>query len=213
MQYESPYASNRPRVPLDFVMLHFPTMPRWDDVYMLAVPLSHAVFCRLVDRAREHATSTCYDMGSTWQRGQLVNTSNKWLPKPEHEAWLRALASEAQVPYLSLVVCDSSIHYKRCKGLCINPEAPAGVADYVIFFNSTVKKENVGIWYRITALNVHDVLHPADAANPRWTHTCFACCNSSARTLLSCSACRKRYYCNEECQRRDWAVHKHEGLH
>ena len=38
-------------------------------------------------------------------------------------------------------------------------------------------------------------------------HTCFTCGKSGAK-LSSCSQCHRAYYCNRECQRKDWKRHK-----
>jgi len=41
----------------------------------------------------------------------------------------------------------------------------------------------------------------------RHHHVCFVC---STRTRDVCSTCRSVFYCNAECQRRDWPVHQEE---
>jgi hypothetical protein len=37
---------------------------------------------------------------------------------------------------------------------------------------------------------------------------CLFCCKVSESKLQKCSKCLKAYYCNVECQRRDWSKHK-----
>lgn len=44
---------------------------------------------------------------------------------------------------------------------------------------------------------------------PSWKHkTCQGCLKKSDTKLLCCGRCQFAYYCNSECQRSDWKVHK-----
>jgi hypothetical protein len=186
--------------------------------FLLSSALSFAVFNAIVEFVRRTDTPDAYDMGPTFARGILFDKSIKWKPKPlllEQIADIRRRFPDASLE--SVETMFASMHFKRSKGICKNPENEQHDIIALISNIETGLK-----WFDITASDdptrkrAHqpiprrrpDSFEVTNTLTERYKCSCHCCNNRGEKHFFKCGKCLTARYCSKACQLKDWPQHK-----